>query len=61
MAHLTLNSTVLEFYLEESETDTLRTYYVQEMSDAEAVTPKSLPLSLCVGGRRACRWVLSDI
>lgn len=56
-----MNSAVLRFYLEASETGTLRTYYVQELPDAERIAPKSLPLSLCLVSRRACRQVLSDI
>lgn len=56
-----MNSAVLRFYLEASETGMSRTYYVQESPDAERTAPKSLPLSLCLVSRRACRQVLSDI
>lgn len=52
---------VLQFSLEESETHTLGTYYVQEVPDAEKIAPDPLRLSLCLGVRRACRQGVSDI
>lgn len=52
---------VLQLSLEESEMHTLGTYYVQEVPDAEKITPDPLPLSLCLGVRGACRQGVSGI
>lgn len=54
-------SHTLTVFLAESETDIVRTYYVQDLPDTEGIRPNLIPLSLRLMGERESEQVLSDI